>query len=97
MERETGRSTVTGFDVEKTAKRAENGTLPDNFNKWDAKTEKGDTIAYIAAKAGKLPDKCKNDPEILKLTNEYGETVAHEMAEQGHKFSDPEILKLANE
>ena len=44
-----------------------------------------------------LNDKRLYDPEILKLANDIGWTVAHAMAARGHEFTDPEILKLVDD
>ena len=52
-------------------------------------------IGFINMNIIPMTDERLHDPEILKLTKDYGWTVAHAMARKGYEFTDPEILKLA--
>jgi hypothetical protein len=58
---------------------ARNGTLPSDFDDWDAEDEYGETVAHAAAKAGTLP----SGFGAWELEDDMGVTVAHAAAVAG--------------
>ena len=64
------------------------------------KKDGGKIIRFIKMNIVSLDDKRLHDKTILILADDFsshGRTVAHDMAANGHVFTDPEILRLATD
>lgn len=74
------------------------GFIPESMELLKIKNshEKGKTIAHALVSSG-LVMFTENDTEILNISDDYGWTVAHEMAISGYVFKDIEKLRIADE
>ena len=71
---------------------AEEGTLPEGFDRWELRDKEGNTVAHVAAEHGHLP----KDFNQWELADEDDWTVAHVAAWHGHLPEDFNQWDLAD-
>ena len=59
------------------------GTLPVEYAHWDHVCANGETLAHIAARAGKLPEAIRRSRRIMELRNKHGVSVESLVSTKG--------------